>query len=186
MVAKVERRRDPPERPRDRRGRSRPEHSAQMTPDAKRDYLSSYLTDMILVAQGRRGQEARRQRRLQAQARLRPQQAADGDDCCRPKARPPSPTHAMKKVYEDAIKQMGEEKEVRARHILVETEDEAKAIVAELKKGADFAELAKAEVEGSRRRGRRRRSRLFHQGPDGAGIRRRRRSSWTRASSPTR
>src|SRR5436853_632069 len=33
--------------------------------------------------------------------------------------------------------------EVRARHILVETEDEAKAVVEELKKGADFAELAK-------------------------------------------
>ena len=33
--------------------------------------------------------------------------------------------------------------EVHARHILVETEDEAKAIAAELKKGADFAELAK-------------------------------------------
>ena len=33
--------------------------------------------------------------------------------------------------------------EVHARHILVETEDDAKAIAAELKKGADFAELAK-------------------------------------------
>ena len=32
---------------------------------------------------------------------------------------------------------------MRARHILVETEDEAKAVLAELKKGADFAELAK-------------------------------------------
>ena len=34
---------------------------------------------------------------------------------------------------------------MRARHILVETEDEAKAVLAELKKGADFAELAKAK-----------------------------------------
>src|SRR5829696_7345586 len=33
--------------------------------------------------------------------------------------------------------------EVHARHILVETEDEAKASAAELKKGGDFAELAK-------------------------------------------
>lgn len=32
---------------------------------------------------------------------------------------------------------------MRARHILVETEDEAKAVKAELDKGADFAELAK-------------------------------------------
>ena len=50
---------------------------------------------------------------------------------------------AMKKVYEDASKQITGEQEVHARHILVETEDEAKAIADELKKGADFAELAK-------------------------------------------
>ena len=49
----------------------------------------------------------------------------------------------MKKVYEEASKQITGEVEVRARHILVETEDEAKAVAEELKKGADFAELAK-------------------------------------------
>ena len=32
---------------------------------------------------------------------------------------------------------------MRARHILVPTEDEAKAILAEIKKGTDFAEMAK-------------------------------------------
>src|SRR6476619_3267065 len=50
---------------------------------------------------------------------------------------------AMKKVYEDASKQISGEQEVHARHILVESEDDAKAIAEELKKGADFAELAK-------------------------------------------
>ena len=50
---------------------------------------------------------------------------------------------ALRKAYEEFLKQMAEEKEVRARHILVETEDEAKAIIEEIKKGADFAELAK-------------------------------------------
>jgi len=49
----------------------------------------------------------------------------------------------MRKVYEDALKQMGEQEEVRASHILVETEDEAKAIVEQIKGGADFAALAK-------------------------------------------
>ena len=49
----------------------------------------------------------------------------------------------MKKVYEEASKQISDEPEVHARHILVETEDEAKAVEEELKKGADFAELAK-------------------------------------------
>src|SRR5438309_4849216 len=51
----------------------------------------------------------------------------------------------MKKVYEDAAKQISGEQEVHARHILVETEDQAKKIEDELKKGADFAELAKKE-----------------------------------------
>ncbi len=50
---------------------------------------------------------------------------------------------AMHKVYDEAVKQMANEQEVHARHILVPTEDEAKAIEAELKKGADFATLAK-------------------------------------------
>jgi len=50
---------------------------------------------------------------------------------------------ALKKVYEDAAKQISGEQEVHARHILVGTEAEAKEIIAELKKGADFAELAK-------------------------------------------
>src|SRR5437588_9581701 len=50
---------------------------------------------------------------------------------------------AMKKVYEDASKQITGEQEVHARHILVETEADAKAVADELKKGADFAELAK-------------------------------------------
>lgn len=38
--------------------------------------------------------------------------------------------------------------EIRARHILVEKEDEAKAVIAELQKGADFVELAKEKSTG--------------------------------------
>lgn len=39
-------------------------------------------------------------------------------------------------------------KEYKARHILVETEDQAKDIIAQLDKGADFAELAKEKSTG--------------------------------------
>jgi parvulin-like peptidyl-prolyl isomerase len=35
--------------------------------------------------------------------------------------------------------------EVHARHVLVKTEDEAKAVLADIKKGTDFAEVAKAK-----------------------------------------
>lgn len=51
----------------------------------------------------------------------------------------------MRKIYDEAAKQITSEEEVHARHILVETEDEAKQIIADLKKGGDFAALAKAK-----------------------------------------
>ena len=59
-----------------------------------------------------------------------------------------------------------------ARHILVETEDEAKAIAGRPEEGRRLRRDRQGEVEGSRARKERRRSRLLHQGPDGAGIRR--------------
>jgi peptidyl-prolyl cis-trans isomerase C len=46
-------------------------------------------------------------------------------------------------VYDQAVKEMGKEEEVHARHILLKTEDEAKAVLADLKKGGDFEKLAK-------------------------------------------
>jgi peptidyl-prolyl cis-trans isomerase C len=45
----------------------------------------------------------------------------------------------------DKVKGGAGEKEYRARHILVEKEDEAKALIAKLKGGAKFEDLAKAE-----------------------------------------
>src|SRR5215208_988160 len=49
----------------------------------------------------------------------------------------------LQKRYEERLKQMPTEEEVHARHILVSTEDEAKALIAELKKGVAFDKLAK-------------------------------------------
>ena len=52
---------------------------------------------------------------------------------------------AVKKAYDGYLKEYKPDEEVRARHILTETEDQAKAVIAELSKGADFAELAKTK-----------------------------------------
>jgi peptidyl-prolyl cis-trans isomerase C len=49
----------------------------------------------------------------------------------------------LQKRYEERLKQVPTEEEVHARHILVSTEDEAKALIAEIKKGAAFDKLAK-------------------------------------------
>lgn len=50
---------------------------------------------------------------------------------------------AAKKLYDDLVGKVEPETEVRARHILVESEEAAKDIRKQLDDGADFAELAK-------------------------------------------
>jgi len=118
------------------------QNAQAMTGDAKREYLLSYLGDVILAAKDAEAKKIPDQKEFKARfAFIRNKllmetllqevgKAAVTDD-------------AMKKVYDEAVKQTANEQEVRARHILVPTEDEAKAVLAELKKGTDFAELAK-------------------------------------------
>lgn len=50
---------------------------------------------------------------------------------------------ALRARYDKQVASLAPEDEVNARHILVKTEDEAKAVIAELKKGGDFAKIAK-------------------------------------------
>ncbi|MFN2646353.1 MAG: peptidylprolyl isomerase [Burkholderiales bacterium] len=60
----------------------------------------------------------------------------------------------VQKEYERAKGQSGD-KEYRARHILVESEDQAKSLIGELKKGANFSDLAQKNSKdpGSKERG---------------------------------
>ena len=114
----------------------------QMPPEQKRDYLITYISDVILLSQAAQQQklgdrddvkrriDLERNKVLMETLLQNVGQAALTDQ-------------AMHKVYDEAVKQMGGEQEVHARHILVPTEDEAKAIEVELKKGTDFATLAK-------------------------------------------
>ena len=53
----------------------------------------------------------------------------------------------IKKAYDERVTKLAS-KEYNARHILVKTEDEAKAIIKQLKDGADFAKLAKEKSTG--------------------------------------
>lgn len=50
---------------------------------------------------------------------------------------------AVHKKYDEYVKTTPARQEIKARHILVQTEAEAKDIEAQLKKGADFAQLAR-------------------------------------------
>ena len=128
-----------------------------MSPDAKKDYLVQFMADMILVSQAAEKQkmadtdtfkkhmDVARKKLLMAELLQSVGKKALTDE-------------AMHKVYDDAVKQMGEEKEVRARHILIRAapgddkasktaEDKIKAIIARLKKGEDFEKVAKEVTE---------------------------------------
>jgi peptidyl-prolyl cis-trans isomerase C len=113
-----------------------------MAPEQKRQYLITYLTDVVILAraaeQQKIGDRDDVKRRMNFEHNKVLMEALLGSV-----GRAAMTDDAMHKVYDEAVKQMPPEEEVHARHILVSTEDEAKAIEAELKKGADFATLAK-------------------------------------------
>ena len=115
---------------------------AQMDPATKKDNVLAFLIDLRIVAKAAEDKKVENsedfKRRLAfTRSRLLM------DSLLATEGKAATTDEAMKKVYEEASKQITGEMEVHARHILVETEDEAKAIAEELKKGGDFAELAK-------------------------------------------
>ena len=126
-----------------------------MTPDAKKDYLVQFMADMILGSKAaedkKLGDSAAFKSKLEFARRKLLMESllqSTGKDALT--------DEAMHKVYDEAVKQMGDEQEVRARHILVraapgddkaskEAEDKIKAVIARLNKGEDFSKVA-AEV----------------------------------------
>ena len=111
-------------------------------PEQKRDYLINYLVDVIVLSQAAEKQKLGD--RLDVKRRL----AFDHnrllmESLLQDAGKSALSDEAERKVYDEAVKQVKNEEEVHARHILVPTEDEAKAILAQLKGGADFATLAK-------------------------------------------
>lgn len=123
-----------------------------MSPEAKQDYLVQFVADMILVSKAAEdkkfGDSAEFKRKIEfARKKLLMEGLLQsvGKDAL---------TDAeMHKVYDEAVKQIGEEKEVHARHILFrapagddkaskEAEEKTKDVIARLKKGEDFAKVA--------------------------------------------
>ena len=115
---------------------------AQMDPATKKENVLAFLIDMKIVAKA--AEDKKIEDRPDFKSRLAfARNRLLMDNLLAVEGKAATTNEAMKKVYDEAAKQIEGEQEVHARHILVETEDEAKAIEAELKKGADFAELAK-------------------------------------------
>jgi peptidyl-prolyl cis-trans isomerase C len=124
----------------------------QMSPEAKQDYLVQFVADMILVSKAAQdkkfGDSADFKRKLEF---ARKKLLMEG--LLQSVGKESLTDEAMHKVYDEAVKQISDEKEVNARHILFrapagdekagkEAEDKAKAVIVRLKKGEDFAKVA--------------------------------------------
>jgi peptidyl-prolyl cis-trans isomerase C len=112
---------------------------AEVTPDKRREVLLTYLVNVNLLAQAAEKQKAEQEpnfakRIAFARKKVLVQTLMEQE------TKKATSDAAIKKFYDEKAKP---ETEVHARHILVETEEQAKDIAAQLKKGADFAELAK-------------------------------------------
>src|SRR5579871_1334880 len=117
---------------------------AQMDPATKKENVLAFLIDMKIVAKA--AEDKKIEDRPDFKARLAfSRNRLLMDNLLAAEGKAATTDDAMKKVYQEAAKQIEGEQEVHARHILVETEDDAKTIEAELKKGGDFAELAKTK-----------------------------------------
>ena len=123
-----------------------------MSPEAKQDYLVQISADLILVAKAAEakkfGDTADFKRKMEFN---RKKLLMEG--LLQSVAKDALTDAAMHKVYDEAIKQVGDEKEVHGRHILVraaagdekagkEAEDKIKAVIERLKKGEDFNKIA--------------------------------------------
>lgn len=115
---------------------------AQMDPATRKENVLAFLIDMKIVSKAAEDKKVENNEEFKKRLTFTRNRLLM-DSLLATEGKAATTDEAMKKVYEEATKQITGEQEVHARHILVESEDEAKAIKAELDKGADFAELAK-------------------------------------------
>jgi peptidyl-prolyl cis-trans isomerase C len=112
------------------------------SPEAKREHLISYLADVIMVTQAAEKKKLADSPEFKRRLAFLRNKLLMGFEL-QDEAKAAMTEDALKQTYSDAVKSMGGQEEVRARHILVEKEDDAKAIAEQLKGGADFATLAR-------------------------------------------
>jgi len=112
------------------------------SPEAKREHLISYLADVIMVTQAAEKKKLADNPEFKRRLAFLRNKLLMGYEL-QDEAKAALTDDALKQTYNDAVKSMGGQEEVRARHILVENEDEAKAILDQIKGGGDFAALAK-------------------------------------------
>jgi len=123
-------------------GQNAQQQQQQMTAEAKRDFLVAYVADVILAAKAAEAKKIGDQKEFKGRiAFIRNKLLMEM--LLKAEGKAAVTDQAMHQVYDEAVKQMASAEEVRARHILVPSEAEAKAVLVEIQKGTDFGELAK-------------------------------------------
>jgi peptidyl-prolyl cis-trans isomerase C len=114
----------------------------RMPPEQQREQLIGYLTSIILVSQQPDAKKAgddpdfqRHMAFLRNKMLMGVQLQQQAKDAVTPEAE--------QQFYDEASSRMAGQEEIHVRHILVESEDEAKQIVEQIKSGGDFAAIAK-------------------------------------------
>jgi peptidyl-prolyl cis-trans isomerase C len=113
----------------------------QMDDKQRRDYAIDYLIDLKIVAR----QAAREKLDETADFKRRLDQTRERllmESILTREGEKGATDEALRKFYDETVKGLKPEQEVRARHILVETEAEAKAALERVRKGEDFAKVA--------------------------------------------
>jgi peptidyl-prolyl cis-trans isomerase C len=113
-----------------------------VSPEAKRENLISYLADIIMVTQAAEKKNLADSPDFKRRLAFLRNKLLMGYEL-QQAAKTALTDEALHQTYDEAARSMAGQEEVRARHILVEGEDEAKAVLEQLKGGADFATLAK-------------------------------------------
>ncbi len=112
------------------------------SPEAKREHLIAYLADVIMVTQAADKKKLADNPDFKRRLAFLRNKLLMGFEL-QDETKAALTDEALHQTYNDAVKSMGGQEEVHARHILVENEDDAKSILDQLKGGADFAALAK-------------------------------------------
>src|SRR5215468_10565159 len=110
------------------------------SPEAKREHLISYLADIIMVTQAADKKNLADNPDFKRRLAFLRNKLLMGFEL-QQEAKTALTDEALRQTYDEAVKSMSGQEEVRARHILVESEDEAKAILEQLKGGAEGGDL---------------------------------------------
>jgi peptidyl-prolyl cis-trans isomerase C len=113
-----------------------------VSPEARREHLISYLADIIMVNQAAEKKKLADNPEFKRRLAFLRNKLLMGYEL-QEEAKAAINDEALQQTYNDAVKSIGGQEEVRARHILVDSEDEAKTLLDQIKGGADFATIAK-------------------------------------------